>query len=106
LPCRFISAASFGREWSPPLHKLTLLSPAYIIAGDEGWKGMRNMEEKELIVKEIENLPESYLIEILDFIRFLKNKVWEEKMELALASEVSLKKDWLKPEEDEAWKDL
>jgi len=64
------------------------------------------MEEKELIVKEIENLPESYLIEILDFIRFLKNKVWEEKMELALASEVSLKKDWLKPEEDEAWKDL
>jgi hypothetical protein len=36
----------------------------------------------------------------------LKNKVWEEKMELALASEVSLKRDWLKPEEDEAWKDL
>jgi len=49
-------------------------------------------------------LRKSYLIEILDFIRFLKNKVWEEKMEmeLALASEVSLKKDWLKPEEDEA----
>jgi len=27
-------------------------------------------------------------------------------MELALASEMSLKKDWLRPEEDEAWKDL
>jgi hypothetical protein len=64
------------------------------------------MEEKELIVKEIENIPEPYLIEILDFIRFLKTKALEEKMELALVGEVSLKKDWLKPEEDEAWKDL
>lgn len=64
------------------------------------------MEEKKLIVKEIENIPEPYLIEILDFIRFLKTKALEQRMELALASEVSLKKDWLKPEEDEAWKDL
>ncbi|MDI6811626.1 MAG: DUF2281 domain-containing protein [archaeon] len=64
------------------------------------------MEEKELIAKEIENIPEPYLIEILDFIRFLKTKALEQKMELALASEVSFKKDWLKPEEDEAWKDL
>lgn len=64
------------------------------------------MEEKELIAKEIENIPEPYLIEILDFIRFLKMKALEQKMELALASEVSLKKDWLKPEEEEAWKDL
>ena len=64
------------------------------------------MVEKELIAKEIENIPEPYLIEILDFIRFLKTKASEQKMELALASEVSLKKDWLKPEEDEAWKDL
>jgi hypothetical protein len=64
------------------------------------------MEEKELIAKEIENIPEPYLTEILDFIRFLKTKTLEQKMELALASEVSLKKDWLKPEEDEAWKDL
>ncbi len=64
------------------------------------------MEKKELIAKEIENIPEPYLIEILDFIRFLKIKALEQKMELALASEESLKKEWLKPEEDEAWKDL
>jgi len=64
------------------------------------------MEEKELIAKEIENIPEPYLTEILDFIRFLKTKALEQKMELPLASEVSLQKDWLKPEEDEAWKDL
>ena len=64
------------------------------------------MEVKELIFKEIENVPESYLIEILDFIRFLETKAVEQKMELAIASESSLKKDWLKSEEDEAWKDL
>ena len=64
------------------------------------------MEAKKLITKEIENVPEHYLIEILDFIRFLETKALEQKMELALASETSLKKDWLKPEEDEAWKDL
>lgn len=64
------------------------------------------MEVKELIVKKIENIPEPYLMEILDFIRFLETKALKEKMELALASETSLKKDWLNPEEDEAWKDL
>lgn len=64
------------------------------------------MGVKELIVKKIEYVPEPYLIEILDFIRFLESKASEEKMGPALASETSLKKDWLKPEEDEAWKDL
>ena len=64
------------------------------------------MEVKKLIAKEIENVPEPYLMEILDFIQFLETKVLEQKMELAVASETSLKKDWLKPEEDEAWKDL
>ncbi len=64
------------------------------------------MEVKELIAKEVENVPEAYLIEILDFIRFLENKALEQKMEITLASETSLKKDWLRPEEDEAWKNL
>ncbi|MCD5383488.1 DUF2281 domain-containing protein [candidate division WOR-3 bacterium] len=64
------------------------------------------MEVKELILKEIENVPELYYTEILDFIRFLETKALEQKMEFALASETSLKKDWLRPEEDEAWKDL
>jgi len=61
---------------------------------------------KELITKEIEKVPEPYLMEILDFIRFLETKDLEQKMELAIASETSLKKDWLKTEEDDAWSDL
>jgi len=64
------------------------------------------MEVKEAILKEIEKVPEQYLAEILDFIRFLAGKSLEESMETAIASETSLKKDWLKPEEDEAWRDL
>jgi hypothetical protein len=64
------------------------------------------MEVKELIAEEIEKVPEPYLRELLDFIRFLETKAVAQKMDLALASESSLKKDWLKPEEDEAWKDL
>jgi len=67
---------------------------------------IEKMEVKELIAKEIENVPEPYLMEILDFIRFLRIKALEQKMELVLASESSLKKDWLKPDEDEAWKDI
>jgi hypothetical protein len=64
------------------------------------------MEVKELILKEIEKIPERYLTEILDFIRFLETKALEERMETIILSETSLKKDWLRPEEDEAWQDL
>lgn len=64
------------------------------------------MQVKELIANELENAPEPYLIELLDFIRFLETKAVTQKMELAIASVSSLKSDWLKHEEEEAWKDL
>jgi len=66
------------------------------------------MAAKDLILKEIEQVPEQYLREILDFIHFLKAKDLEpeRKIETAIMSESSLRKDWLRPEEDEAWQDL
>lgn len=64
------------------------------------------MEVKKSILKEIERAPEQYLAEILDFIRFLEAKALEEGMGTIIASETSLKKDWLRPEEDEAWQVL
>ena len=64
------------------------------------------MSKKELLVREIEQVPELFLDELWDFIQFLKTKIVREKLEIAVASESSLKKDWLKPEEDEAWQDL
>jgi len=67
---------------------------------------MTDVTKVELIVHEIEQVPESFLEEILDFIRFIKMKAKTNKLETMIASESSLKRDWLRPEEDEAWRDL
>lgn len=64
------------------------------------------MGKKELLIREIEQVPESFLDEVLDFIHFLRTKIIKEKMDTAIASESSLKKDWLRTEEDEAWQSL
>jgi hypothetical protein len=64
------------------------------------------MSKRELLLSEIEQVPESFLDEVLDFIHFLKTKIIKEKLETAIASESSLKKDWLRSEEDEAWQSL
>jgi hypothetical protein len=63
------------------------------------------MTQKEAILKEIEELPDQ-LNDILEFVKFLKYKKQQEKSEIAFAAESSLKKDWVKPEEDEAWRNL
>lgn len=64
------------------------------------------MSIKELLINEIEEVPEPLLVEVLDFVHFLKTKIIQEKLDTAMASESSLKKDWLRPEEDEAWQSL
>jgi len=64
------------------------------------------MGKKQTIIKEIGTIPEPFLDEVLDFIRFIKTKIAKEKLDITLASESSLKKDWQRPEEDEAWKNL
>jgi len=46
------------------------------------------------------------LIAYKDRIMLLPMKFFDEKWFTVLASEKSLAKDWLKKEEDEAWKDL
>jgi len=60
----------------------------------------------DFLFKEIENLPDHLKNELFDYIQYLKNQAAKEKHDLAITSESSLKKDWLKPEEDEAWCDL
>lgn len=64
------------------------------------------MSKKEILIQEIEQVPESYLDEVLDFVQFLKSKIIKEKLDTVIASESSLRKDWLLPEEDEAWQNL
>ena len=64
------------------------------------------MSKKDILLKEIDDMPEILFEELIDFIRFLKLKCIKETYNTTIVSEPSLKKDWLKPEEDEAWKNL
>jgi hypothetical protein len=57
------------------------------------------MSKKEILIKEIEQAPKSFLDKALDFVRFIKTKGTQEKMNIAVASETSFAKDWLNPEE-------
>ncbi|MGI8504677.1 MAG: DUF2281 domain-containing protein [Hassallia sp.] len=64
------------------------------------------MSTKDLLLREIEQVPEFLLTEVLDFLQFIKAKHIEQNTQITILSESSLAKDWLKPEEDEAWQDL
>ena len=64
------------------------------------------MIKREALIHEIEQVPEPFLDEVMDFIHFLKSKITKERIDTSMASESSLGKDWLKPDEDEAWQNL
>ncbi len=64
------------------------------------------MNTKDLLIKEVENVPEFILEEVWDFLQFLKVKYRKDRLEVSLLSESSLQKDWLRSEEDEAWQNL
>ena len=46
------------------------------------------MNRRELIAKEIEQVPETLLEEVLDFVRFLKTKHMQGKLETSLLQRV------------------
>jgi hypothetical protein len=56
---------------------------------------------KQELLQEIDKLPDYQLQEVLSFVQHL-----QEKIEISILGESSLAKDWLTPEEDEAWQDL
>ena len=61
---------------------------------------------KEEILRELNDLPPGTCHEVLGFIRFLKSRSRQNILETVTASEVIPMKDWLLPEEDEAWSGL
>ena len=65
---------------------------------------MQTTEYEKIILEKLKQLPPYSWKEVIDFIEFLNSKI--EKKETLFLSEKSLAKDWLLPEEDEAWKDL
>jgi len=64
------------------------------------------MEVEEQIIKELHQVPRQHYHEILNFIRTVRKKPEIIANETAIARESSLAKDWLRPEEDEAWANL
>ena len=64
------------------------------------------MNVQELLTREIENAPEPLVREVIDFARFLKARHGREQWETTVLSESALGKEWLSPEEDEAWQNL
>ena len=65
-----------------------------------------NMSIREKILQETENTPDRILIEVLDYLQYLKIKHQQGMMETALLSETILAEDWLKPEEEAAGQEL
>lgn len=66
------------------------------------------IENKEKIQYYLEQLPDKYLSEVVEYLRFLEFKINNKNVDKSsmLLSEQSLSKEWLTIEEDEGWKDL
>jgi hypothetical protein len=64
------------------------------------------MTAKEAIVQVVEELPEECLDDLAHYVAALRRRAALRSVPTALASEAVLAKDWLRPEEDEAWRDL
>jgi len=64
------------------------------------------MRDRKVVIQEIEGLPEPLLQEVLNFVRFIKTRSAQDKLDTAFLSETALGKDWLRPEEEQAWRDL
>jgi hypothetical protein len=63
------------------------------------------MSKREIIVRELEHIPEQDLDKLLVFLQMLRETHIEAGLP-AIAAESALAKDWLTPEEDSAWGDL
>jgi len=65
------------------------------------------MFDRQILIKEIEMLPNDFIDDIYNYVTFLKHfKCKTQLNAVTLASEHSLAKEWLSPEEDRAWADL
>lgn len=64
------------------------------------------MTIKDKLIQELKTLPDALAVELLEHARALRQGNGKSARETAFASEPSLARDWLRPEEDEAWKDL
>lgn len=64
------------------------------------------MSTRELIERELDELPEAMQLQVYDFARYLRLKSDGDSFNGLLASESVLARDWDTPGEDEAWANL
>lgn len=64
------------------------------------------MTAKEAVLHEMDGLGDESLAELLEYIKRLKLLGALQRSDAALASETVLSRDWLRDEEEEAWRDL
>ena len=67
-----------------------------------------NTSTRKKLLEKIADIPDSFINELIEYINFLnfKKEQLADKNITAIASENVLSKEWLLPEEEEAWKDL
>jgi hypothetical protein len=58
------------------------------------------------LIREIETLPVAVLDELYDYIGFIRRQKAQKVSDITLASERVLAREWLTPEEDDAWAHL
>jgi hypothetical protein len=64
------------------------------------------MTARDSILQAVETLPEDCLDDLAHYADALRQRTALQTTPTAPASEAVLAKDWLRPEEDEAWRDL
>lgn len=64
------------------------------------------MTIKDRLIEELQTLPEALVAELLEHARSLRERNGRSARETAIASEPCLARDWMRSEEEEAWKDL
>jgi hypothetical protein len=69
-------------------------------------KGAASMTAKESLLQAVEELPPEYVADLANYAQRLRLKLAHREVPTALASQDVLAQDWLRPEEDDAWKDL
>jgi len=64
------------------------------------------MTAREALLQAVEELPEEYVMELAEYAEKLRLRAAHCRVPTTFASQKLLARDWLRPEEDEAWRDL
>lgn len=71
---------------------------------------MTVIQKRKKVIEEVKKIPDNLVDAVYTYLKTIRSRKKRIKkkdiIETALASELILAKDWLKKEEDEAWKDL